>query len=150
MTRAAKLRPAGLVIAGLLIAAPAFAKSEHASPEGPEVASRSYAQNYKDSALAFCIARAYSSEPKAYQDASATASGIDEFSRYDLENATGEVPKLVDQYLAREYHSFQGPEVKLNLMKCFDMYHSADLEKQVRRFVSKPKRTYNQDYPPNK
>jgi hypothetical protein len=150
MTHAARLLRAGAVIASLLVAVPAIGKSEHTSPEGPEAASRTYAQNYKDLALAICISKAYESEPKASKDASATASGFDEFSSYDLDNAAGEISRLVEKYLAREYHSIQGPDVKLNLMKCFDMYHSAEMETLVRRFVIYPKRTYNQEHPPGK
>lgn len=113
----------------------------------PDAASRTYAQNYKDSALAFCIAKAYAKEPGAADDASSTADGIDHWGSFDQENATGKVPSLVEKYLAREYRSWQGPPAQLNLLKCLDMYHGPELETQVRRFVPHPKRTWRQDHP---
>lgn len=113
----------------------------------PKAAYRTYAQNYKDSALAFCIAKAYESEPKTYTDAIATADGLDNWGSYDIENSTGEIPRLVKSYLIRDYPSFQGPTIKLNLLKCIDLYHSKELEELVKRYVSEPNRTYRQDNP---
>ena len=136
-----------VVVAGaVLLANPAKAQSDL-----PEVASRSYAQNYKDLALASCIARAYSDEPRAAADASATAAGLEStWTNYDLEKGAGEISKLVNRYLARTYNSIHGPQVRLDLLKCLDMYHSKELQAQVKRFVPTPGRTYKQDYPPTK
>jgi len=112
----------------------------------PEAAFRTYAQNYKDLALASCIARAYSEEPKAAADAGATAAGLDAaWTRYDPEKGSGEIARLVDQYLARQYHSIHGPEIRLDLMKCLDLYHSKELETLAERLVVHPGRTYRQD-----
>lgn len=117
----------------------------------PEVASRTYAQNYKDLALASCIAQAYSGEPKAAADAGATAGGLDStWTNYDPEKGGGEISKLVSRYLARKYNSIHGPDIKLDLLKCLDMYHSKELDAQVKRFVSKPNRTYRRDNPPKR
>lgn len=135
-----------LVVTALLAVNPAVAKSEL-----PEVASRSYAQNYKDLALASCIARAYSDEPRATADASATTAGLEStWTNYDLEKGAGEMSKLVDSYLARTYNSIHGPQIRLDLLKCLDMYHSKELQAQVKRFVPTPSRSYKQDYPPAK
>ncbi|SCB87848.1 Type VI secretion system (T6SS), amidase immunity protein [Kosakonia oryzendophytica] len=118
-----------------------------ADAQRPDAASRTYAQNYKDAALALCVAKAYASEPGASKDAAASASGLDNWSEYDAEKGAGKMGELVDKYLAREYHSHQGNDVKLNLMKCIDMYHSAGLEQQVRDYVPHPKRSWMQDNP---
>ena len=112
----------------------------------PEVAARSYAQNYKDLALATCIAQAYSAEKKAAADAGATAAGLEStWTNYDAENGAGAIAKLVHKYLARKYHSIHGPEIKLDLLKCLDMYHSKELDAQVKRFVLNPDHSYKQD-----
>jgi hypothetical protein len=117
----------------------------------PEVASRTYAQNYKDLVLASCIAEAYSGEPKAAADAGATAAGLEStWTNYDLEKSSGQISKLVDRYLARKYNSIHGPDIKLDLLKCLDLYHSKELDAQVKRFVLTPGRTYRQDNPPAK
>ncbi len=117
----------------------------------PEVASRTYAQNYKDLALSTCIAQAYAGEPKAVADAGATAGGLEStWTNYDVEKGGGEIQKLVDHYLKRQYNSIQGPDIKLDLLKCLDMYHSKELEAQVRRYVPNSNRTYKQENPPSK
>lgn len=115
----------------------------------PEVASRTYAQNYKDLALAVCIMQAYENEPKAAADAGATAAGLDStWTNYDPEKGAGQISKLVKLYLSRQYNSIQGPNIKLDLMKCLDLYHSQALEEQVKQFVPTPNRTYRQDNSP--
>lgn len=109
--------------------------------------SRTYAQNYKDMALAYCIAKAYSVDPHANKDATATAGGLDQWSNYDAENSATAIPELVKSYLSRHYASIQGEHVKLDLMKCIDMYHSKDLEKLVKKYVQNPTHSYRQDNP---
>jgi len=128
------------LIASLLLSA-----GVSAAPQ-PDAASRTYAQNYKDAAMALCIAKAYASEPAAGKDASASAGGFDNWSEYDAEKGAGKMGELADRYLAGEYHSHQGSDVKLNLMKCIDMYHSAELAKQVKDFVPHPERSWAQDH----
>ncbi|AUP77025.1 hypothetical protein CWS02_23345 [Enterobacter sp. EA-1] len=83
-----------------------------ADAQRPDAASRTYAQNYKDAALALCVAKAYASEPGASKDAAASASGLDNWSEYDAEKGAGKMGELVDKYLAREYHSHQGERRK--------------------------------------
>ncbi|WP_371808377.1 T6SS amidase immunity protein Tai4 family protein [Advenella sp. EE-W14] len=42
----------------------------------PDAASRTYAQNYKDSALAFCISKAYAQHLEVSHDAISSASAL--------------------------------------------------------------------------
>jgi hypothetical protein len=128
------------IIGGLLptIAVPAVARDAPVSR--PAAAQRNHVQNFKDMALSSCIARAYSSSDAAAKDAAASASGFNEFTRYDAENATGRIPALIADYLARPYASFQGPSVRLDLMKCMDMYHEPELAALARRYVIPPER----------
>lgn len=147
-------KPSGALALMLLVCADALAADKNMQlmlyQEDPEVASRTYLQNYKDLALSSCIAQAYSTEPKAAADAGATAAGLDStWTSYDVENGGGEISKLVNRYLTRQYNSIQGPEIKLNLMKCLDLYHSKDLERIAKRFVINPTHTYRQENPPN-
>ncbi|WP_174995970.1 T6SS amidase immunity protein Tai4 family protein [Pandoraea iniqua] len=112
----------------------------------PEVASRTFAQNYKDLALATCIQRAYAESPQVERDAGATAAGLEStWTYYDVENGGLAISKLVDQYLRLEYASIRGPTIRLDLLKCFDMYHSRKLDALVKRYVINPNRTYRQD-----
>lgn len=59
---------------------------------------------------------------------------------------------LVDRCLARDYSNpLAEPEIKgvrFDLLKCLDLYHSKELDAQVRQLVINPKRTYRQDNPP--
>ncbi|WP_083438747.1 type VI secretion system amidase immunity protein Tai4 [Caldimonas brevitalea] len=70
-----------------------------------------------------------------------------------MENSPHEIEALVDSYLARNYHNpLVEPEVKgvrFDMLKCLDLYHSKELEAQVKRFVIKPKRSFRQDNPPS-
>lgn len=109
--------------------------------------SRTYAQNYKDMVLAYCIAKAYAADPHASKDATATAGGLDQWSNYDAEEGASEIPKLVGRYLSRQYHSIQGEQTKLDLLKCIDMYHSKELDVLVKKYVQNPQHTYIQDNP---
>ena len=118
----------------LMAAVPAAAKDAPVSRSA--AAQRSYLQNFKDMALSSCIAKAYASSPDAARDAVASAGGFNELTRYDAESATGKIPALVTEYLARPYASFQGPSVRLDLMKCIDMYHGPELAALARRYVA--------------
>ena len=137
----------------MLVALPcASALAASANPpekrqELPEVASRTYGQNFKDLVLSSCVAAAYASEPKAEADAGATAGGLDStWTNYDPELAAGEIIKLIEKYLARQYNSIQGPSIKLDLMKCLDLYHAARyLELLAIDVVPEPARTCLQD-----
>ncbi len=112
-----------------------------------EADSRTYAQNYKDAMLAGCIARAYEKETLAYKDSRDTASLLMEWSNYDAENSLDEIDRIQNKYLNREYHDplIENKDSKFELLKCFDMYHSKELNNQVQRFVSKPKDNFRKD-----
>lgn len=122
------------------------ASTPEPKPQLPEVASRTYLQNFKDLALSSCIASAYAAEPKAGADAGATAGGLaSTWTDYDPERGAGEINKLIEMYLARTYNSIHGPGIKLDLLKCLDLYHSKDLEQLARRVVQQPARSYRLD-----
>ena len=112
----------------------------------PEAAHRTYAVNYRDMMLAGCIAMAYRDAPQA-DDARRSASAFKEWTRYDMESATGVNVQIIDRYLARQYHAKDAPDVRLDLMKCLDMYHSEELEQQVQQYVDRPSATYADDEP---
>jgi hypothetical protein len=111
----------------------------------PEAAMRTYAVNYKDMMLAGCIAAAYKDAPLVVKDAGYSASGFNEWTRYDVESATGVEDQVIERYLARTYHAKEAPDVRLDLMKCLDMYHSAELDAQMRKYVDRPSATYAGD-----
>ena len=73
-----------------------------------------------------------------------------EWTQYDAEHSPDAIDSLLKGYLNRDYHHFlveyQG--VKFGLLKCLDMYHSKELDAQVKRYVGKPNHTYRQDHPP--
>lgn len=100
---------------------------------------RTNAQNYKDRALAACIAEAYKGSP-AGTDARKTTSIFLEWTYYDLEKGNPATNGLVDKYLSRDYtnpfEGYAGAEFKL--LKCLDMYHSQELKEQVRKYVPHP------------
>ena len=140
-----------------LAAALAFsAAAGHANDEAgtsPQAGARTYAQNYKDMVLAECIASAYRNEPKAAMDAGSSASALMDWTSYDLEKHPQGSRPLIDRYLARDYFNplveSEVKGVRFDLLKCLDLYHSPELEAQVKRFVVHPKRTYRQDRSPS-
>ncbi len=105
----------------------------------PDIRTRTNAENYRDRALAYCIATAYKGSP-AGQDASFTTSAYLEWTEYDYDRGNQAVDKLTAKYLSLEYtgsdEGYAG--AKFNLMKCIDMYHSPELAKQVRKYVANP------------
>lgn len=111
----------------------------------PEAAFRTFAVNYKDMMLAGCIAMAYKDVPEVAKDAQRTGGAFMEWTRYDVESATGVNVQIIDRYLARTYHAKEAPDVRLDLLKCFDMYHSAELDAQVKQYVDRPSDTYADD-----
>jgi len=52
----------------------------------------------------------------------------------------------VNRYLARDYRNplaeAEVPGLRFDLLKCLDLYHSAELQTQVRRLVLQPQRTH--------
>ncbi|MGE8481022.1 MAG: type VI secretion system amidase immunity protein Tai4 [Pseudomonas sp.] len=132
--------------------APSSSWSKDDPTHSSQAGSRTYAQNYKDMVLADCIATAYKSEPEAAQDAGSSASALMVWTYFDLEQAPQAGRTLVDQSLARDYHNplveSERKGVRFELLKCLDLYHSKELDSQVRQLVIKPQHTYRQDNPP--
>jgi hypothetical protein len=130
--------------AGLAHASPAAPAM--ALPEGPE---RSNGQNYRDLVLVYCLMRVHDKESAAWVDAQSTASVLLEWTEYDVEHATAEIDALIGRYLQRDYRhplpEYKG--VRFDLLKCLDLYHSKELDAQVKRFVLKPQRSFRQDNP---
>jgi len=95
--------------------------------------------NYKDRALAFCISDAYKGS-SAGEDANITMSAFLEWTYYDFKNGDQAVDQLVEKYLQLNYSNpvegYAG--AKFNLLKCLDMYHSQELDDQVRKYVPHP------------
>ncbi len=118
---------------------------------GPEAGGRSNASNYKDMVLADCIATAYQSAPKIAEDAGSSAGALVDWTLFDAEKAPPEIRALVKNYLARDYQNplaeSERPGIQFSLLKCFDLYHSKALAKQVKRYVGKPNRSFRQDHP---
>jgi len=116
---------------------------------GPEAGGRTYAQNYKDMALATCIADAYKDDENAAADSGSSVSALREWTYYDLDEAPEAIKSLVNSYLMRDYFNpIAESEVKgirFDFLKCLDMYHSKELDAQVKRLVIRPSRTYRQE-----
>jgi hypothetical protein len=139
-------------LGGVLVCMAVFSTSaspDTISGDEPEAPGRAYGQNYKDMLLSMCIARAYSADKAASNDARSTASAFVEWTNYDAEKATSEIDRLLANYLKREYRNplveYKG--VRFELLKCLDMYHSKELDAQVKRFVPKPTHSHRRDHP---
>jgi len=100
---------------------------------------RTNAENYKDRALAACIATAYKGS-SAGDDADITTSAFIEWTYYDVDKGNQATDQLVEKYLHRDYtNPLEGyAAAKFNLLKCLDMYHSGELNEQVHRYVPHP------------
>ncbi|MGK8935766.1 type VI secretion system amidase immunity protein Tai4 [Pluralibacter gergoviae] len=116
----------------------------------PQAGNRTYAQNYKDMVLATCIANAYSKEKDAATDAGSSVSALRDWTYYDLEKSPDAVKALIDKYLARDYYNplveSEVKGVKFDLLKCFDLYHSHELNVLTKRMVINPNRTWRQEH----
>jgi hypothetical protein len=126
--------------------------AKEAAVTSPQAGTRSYAQNYKDMVLAECVATAYKNESRAAIDSGSSASALRDWTYYDWDkNPYDVVTRLVDKYLARDYHNplveSEIKGVRFDLLKCMDLYHSKELDSLVKRVVINPKRTYRQDNP---
>ncbi|WP_174280622.1 T6SS amidase immunity protein Tai4 family protein [Sphingomonas bacterium] len=113
-----------------------------------DVRHRTYLQNAKDAALAGCIAEAYRTSPDASGDAVATAGGyMQNFTDFDIEHGGEKLSALITRTLTQSYLSIQGSSVRLDLMKCLDMYHGRELDALVHRYSAHPLHSYARDYP---
>lgn len=115
----------------------------------PQAGARTYAQNYKDMALATCIANAYQHDADAAVDAGSSVSALRDWSYYDLEKSPDALNALVTSYLKRDYSNplveadRQG--LRFDLLKCLDLYHSQELESLTQELVIDPERSYRED-----
>jgi hypothetical protein len=121
-------------------------------PTSPEAGGRTNAQNYKDMVLAICLADAYENEPAATKDIGSSVGALRNWASYDWEKNPEKVSLLVKKYLARSYFNplveSEVKGVQFNFLKCLDLYHSKELEAQVKRVVLNPTHTYRQDNSP--
>jgi len=120
----------------------------------PQAGARTNAQNYKDMVLAECVATAYKTEPETVKDAGSSVRALIDWTYFDLEKNPDISRSLINRYLARDYSNplveSEIKGVRFDFLKCLDLYHSKELEAQVKRFVINPKRTYRQDNPPSR
>jgi hypothetical protein len=130
---------------------PSISHAKDESPTAPQAASRTYAQNFKDMVLSACIAKAYNGDKHAAIDAGSSVSALRDWTYYDMDKAPDAIEALIDRYLARDYHNplvdAEIKDVKFDLLKCLDLYHSKELDAAVGRLVIHPNRTYRQDNP---
>lgn len=100
---------------------------------------RTNAENSKDRALAACLSSAFK-DSSAGEDADITKSVFLEWTYYDENEGNQATEQLVEKYLRRNYanpvEGYAGAE--FNLLKCLDMYHSQELDEQVRKYVPHP------------
>ncbi len=140
-----------VLLVGATLLSVDYAEDELVSPQA---AQRTYGQNYKDMVLAMCVARAYRGDPSASADAGSTVSALRDWTYYDMEHSPDAIQLLIDQYLRRDYRNplaeAEVKGIKFDFLKCLDLYHSKELDAQMRQFVPAPNRAYRQDNPPSK
>ncbi|MCF1365922.1 type VI secretion system amidase immunity protein Tai4 [Burkholderia cenocepacia] len=99
--------------------------------------------------LAECTATAYRNEPSAAMDARSSASALKDWTDFDLERNPDAGKSLVNRFLARDCRNpvveSEIKGVRFDFLKCLDLYHSQELETEVGRFVTNPKRSYRLD-----
>ena len=141
----------GLIIFALL---PLASSANDLSNNSPQATTRTYAQNYKDMVLAHCIATAYQKDAGAATDVGSSLSALRDWANYDMDTAPDAIKKIVDSYLARDYHNplvdSEIKNVRFDFLKCLDLYHSKELDAQIKKFVLTPNRSYRQDNPAHK
>lgn len=115
----------------------------------PQAGARTYARNYKDMVLAECVATAYRDQPSAARDAGSSASALMDWTYFDLERNPDAGKSLVNRFLARDYRNpiveSEIKGVRFDFLKCLDLYHSQELDAQVKLYVIRPKRSYELD-----
>lgn len=114
------------------------AATAHAGTDQVAALTRNNATNFKDRALAFCVARGYTDTP-AGEDAASTGGVFLDWTYFDLA-ANDELDALIARYLQRDYSTpIEGfSDAKFTLLKCIDFYHSPELDQLVRNYVHHP------------
>jgi hypothetical protein len=140
------------LLLALLIGSASTADATTDRGASPQAVDRTHLQNYKDMALAMCVANAYRDEPETARDVGSSTAALRDWANYDWEKRPDALGTLVDQYLARDYaNPLVEPAVKgvrFDFLKCLDLYHSPALDALARRVVMRPTRTYRQDDAP--
>ncbi|MDO5667152.1 MAG: type VI secretion system amidase immunity protein Tai4 [Alcaligenaceae bacterium] len=125
----------------LVTITPSHAANED-SITGPRAAERSYAQNFKDMALARCLAKAYEGDASILSDIASSHSALIEWTYFDLENAPEATISLVEEFLSRDYTNplaeAEAPGLRFDFLKCLDLYHSAELDALTQAMVAEP------------
>ena len=122
-----------LACATLLCAAAAA----YAGTDRTSALTRDNATNFKDRALAFCVARGYAGSP-AGDDAASTAGIFLDWTYFDPA-ADDALDGLITRYLQRDYGTpIEGfSEARFALLKCIDLYHSRELDALAGRYLTR-------------
>ena len=115
-----------------------FSAIAHAGTDQVMAITRDNATNFKDRALAYCIAQAYKDSP-AGEDAAKTGGAFLDWTYFDFD-AIAQIDALIAKYLRRDYNTpVEGyAEAKFALLKCIDMYHGPELDTLVQEYVPNP------------
>jgi hypothetical protein len=98
-------------------------------PDRVDYTPAEYAKNY---ALSVCIANAFPGDEAVKKEAGAAAMGYFELGSFPVEGQAAFV-ELGERFLAKPYESHLSTQ-SLVLMKCIDMYHSAELDELARKY----------------
>lgn len=121
--------------------------------KGFPIAYRHYGSNFKDYALTYCLEKVFSKHDASFHEEAQAMEGtlmerwIDFDFNKDNQKTLTKLSALTDKYLKQFYGSQMHPKAKLSILKCMDLYHSDDLDKLTKEFVTHPNRTYKQDNP---
>lgn len=119
--------------------------------QSPQAGGRTYSENYRDMVLASCIATAYKANAEVVKDAGSSVNALRDWTYYDLDQAPYAIRALVNDYLLRDYHNpvveSEIKGVRFDLLKCLDLYHSEELDAQIKQLVFRHNHTYRQDNP---
>ncbi|SDW24717.1 Type VI secretion system (T6SS), amidase immunity protein [Pseudomonas syringae] len=103
---------------------------------------RTHAENYKDMVLATCIASTYKYSENVGTDAGSSVTALREWANYDWGISPEKPREFVDHYLARDYTTplveSEIKDVRYDLLKCLDLYHSKELDTQTKKAVINP------------
>ncbi|MCZ7836362.1 type VI secretion system amidase immunity protein Tai4 [Atlantibacter hermannii] len=120
-----------------------------AQAASPQAGSRTYVQNYRDMVLATCIATAYRNDKDASADAGSSVSALRDWTYYDLDNSPDAVKQLIQRYLDQNYRNplaeSEVKNIRFDLLKCLDLYHSKELIDLADKMVINPTHSYRQD-----
>ncbi|KES11617.1 type VI secretion system amidase immunity protein Tai4 [Snodgrassella alvi] len=116
----------------------------------PEAPNRNFLKNYKDMVFATCIANAYKDDKHAAIDAGSSASALQDWIAYSIDNSIERQIVLVNSYLSRDYFNplaeTEVKGLKFDFLKCLDLYHSKELDRLGRDVISEPWRKASHGY----